>query len=168
MRSSELYRSGPSGVEFRNIKELNQDIGLTKLYVRTKLARVLLCRGFYRCKKLGQLGLKPDQAPWINATHPGAVSTDQPEQAIQAYGKLGKIRVKAARPLMKDPVDEGCQSILFVATSDAVAEKKMDGEHIVPDCKVTSTSSQAQDEQLQERCWNLVEGILTQKLAVSY
>ena len=73
---SELHRSGTSGVEFRDVEELNRGIGPTKLYARTKLAQVLLCRGFYRRKQLGQLGLKPGEAPWINAMHPDAVSTD--------------------------------------------------------------------------------------------
>lgn len=69
---------------------------------------------------------------------------------------------------MKDPVDEECRSMLFVATSNAVAEKKIDGEYIVPDRKVTSPSSQSQDEASQDRCWDLGEGILMQKLGVSY
>lgn len=45
--------------------------------------------------------------PWINATHPGGVNTDQQEQAVEAYGTKGKLGVKAVRPFLKDPVDEG-------------------------------------------------------------
>jgi NAD(P)-dependent dehydrogenase (short-subunit alcohol dehydrogenase family) len=167
-QSSEVHRHGTDGVEFRDVAEMNQDIGPTKLYARSKLAQVLLCRAFHRRKIRGELGLTPDQAPWINATHPGAVVTDQQDQAIEAYGTLGKIGVAALRPFMKDPVDQGCRPMLFAATSDAVAQEKIDGEYIVPDRKVSDVSKQGQDEELQERCWNLVESILKEKLGVSY
>ncbi|KAI0486174.1 NAD(P)-binding protein [Xylaria cf. heliscus] len=163
-QSSEVHRFGTSGVEFRGINEINTDIGPASLYARSKLAQVLLCRALYRRKMRGELGLTPDRAPWISATHPGAVVTDQQDQAVEAYGTIGKIGIKAMRPFMKDPVDEGCRSMLFAATSDVVAKEKIDGVYIVPDRKVTDPSTQAQDEELQERCWNLVEDILNQKL----
>ncbi|KAI1298960.1 hypothetical protein F5Y03DRAFT_366955 [Xylaria venustula] len=70
---------------------------------------------------------------------------------------------------MKDPVDEGCRSMLFAATSNAVAEQQqIDGEYIVPDCRITSPGDQAQDQELQDRCWDLVEDTLEQKLGISY
>ena len=65
---------------------------------------------------------------------------------------------------LKDPTDEGCRPMLFAATSDAIAEEKIDGEYIVPDRKVSDVSNQAKDVELQERCWVLVEGILKEKL----
>ncbi|KAI0189322.1 hypothetical protein EV127DRAFT_432461 [Xylaria flabelliformis] len=166
-QSSDMHRISTSGVEFRDVDEINRDIGATPLYARSKLAQVLLCRALHRRKMRGELGLTLNRAPWINATHPGAVVTDQQDQAVEAYGTLGKIGVKAVRPFMKDPVDEGCRPMLFAATSDAVAKEKIDGAYIVPDRKVTDPSAQAQDEELQERCWNFVEDILQQKLRVS-
>ncbi|KAI0459354.1 NAD(P)-binding protein [Xylaria acuta] len=166
-QASDVHRFGTSGVEFRDVNELNSDIGPTSLYARSKLAQVLLCRALYRRKMRGELGLAPGRGPWINATHPGAVVTDQQDQAVEAYGALGKIGVRAARPFMKDPMDEGCRPMLFAATSDAVVAEKIDGAYIVPDRKATDPSTQAQDEELQERCWNLVEDILKQKLGVS-
>ncbi|KAI0859531.1 NAD(P)-binding protein [Xylaria cubensis] len=166
-QSSDMHRISTSGVEFRDVDEINRDIGATPLYARSKLAQVLLCRALHRRKMRGELGLALNRAPWINATHPGAVVTDQQDQAVEAYGTLGKIGVKAVRPFMKDPVDEGCRPMLFAATSDAVAKEKIDGAYIVPDRKVTDPSAQARDEELQERCWNFVEDILQQKLRVS-
>jgi len=110
--------------------------------------------------------------PWINATHPGAVATDQLSQAVEAYGLLANLAVKVLRLFMKDPVDQGCRSMLFVETSDAVVGAEegdgVDGEYIVPDCKVTEPSKLARDEELRERCWNLVEGVLRDRLAVAY
>ncbi|RYC65532.1 hypothetical protein CHU98_g726 [Xylaria longipes] len=167
-QSSDVHRFSSSGVEFRDINEINRDIGPTSLYTRSKLAQVLLCRALHRRKVRGGLGLTPDRAPWINATHPGAVVTGQQDQAVEAYGTLGKIGVKAVRPFMKDPVDGGCRPMLFAATSDAVTKENIDGAYIVPDRKVTDPSAQAQDEELQERCWGLVEDILKQKLEVSH
>ncbi|KAI1642398.1 uncharacterized protein F4817DRAFT_362297 [Daldinia loculata] len=163
-QSSEMHRMGTSGVEFRDVAEINQDIGPTKLYSRSKLAQVLLCRTFNRRKQRGELGLVPGMGPWINATHPGGVNTDQPNQALDAYGTVGSMLIQAVRPFMKEPAEEGCRPILFAATSDAVAEEKIDGQYIIPDRKVSDVSNQAKDEELQERCWRLVEGILKEKL----
>ncbi|KAF2966399.1 hypothetical protein GQX73_g7189 [Xylaria multiplex] len=51
--------------------------------------------------------LSPDQAVWANDTHPGSVVTGQQDQAVEAYGTLGNIGVKAVRLFLKNPVDEG-------------------------------------------------------------
>jgi hypothetical protein len=63
---------------------------------------------------------------------------------------MGKLGVKAVRPFMKDPIDEGCRSALYAATAVEVGTKPIDGEYIVPDCKVTDVSKEAKDEQLAE------------------
>ena len=68
--------------------------------------------------------------PWINATHPGGVSTDQQEQAVDAYGTKGKIGVMAVRPFLKDPVDEGCKPALFAATSEDITKEKIQGQYV--------------------------------------
>lgn len=163
LQSSDFHRFSPEN-QFKDIAELNKDIGPMKLYGRTKLAQILQARALVRRKQRGELGLKPNSAPWINTTHPGAVVTDQQQQAIDAYGTLGKIGVKAVRPFMKDPIDEGCRSALFAATSPEVATEKMDGEYIVPDRKVTDTTKQAKTEELGESLWKLIEQVLTEKL----
>lgn len=169
-QSSDLHRMSPSDVKFADLAEINQDIGASYLYNRSKLAQLLIVYALQRRKQRGELGLKPGQAPWINATHPGGVLTDQQDQAIEAYGTLGKIGVMAVRPFMKDPIDQGCRPMLFAATSDAIKDEKIDGSYIVPDRKVTEPSSQAQDEKLQEALWKLTEKVLKDKLgsAVTY
>ncbi|KAI4593186.1 hypothetical protein KJ359_010110 [Pestalotiopsis sp. 9143b] len=164
IQSSEYHRIGTSNVHFRDMNEINQDIGPSTLYARSKLAGVLLCRAFHQRKQRGELGMQPGLAPFINATHPGGVVTDQQEQAVEAYGLLGKIGVKAARPFMKDPVDDGCRSMLFASTSPAVVEENIDGQYIVPDRKVTDVSSQGMDEELGERLWKLSEGTFHERL----
>ncbi|EME38376.1 hypothetical protein DOTSEDRAFT_67153 [Dothistroma septosporum NZE10] len=164
LQSSDLHRPAPSDTAFASVAELNQDIGAMNLYNRSKLAQVLLVRALHRRKQQSRLGLIPSSSPWINATHPGAVSTDQQEQAIEAYGTPGKLGVKAVRPFMKDPLDEGCRPILFAVTAREVGEEKIDGAYIVPDRKVTEPSKQAKDEELGERLWRLTKEILENKI----
>ena len=77
--------------------------------------------GFQTNKQMG---------PWINAVHPGGVSTDQPEQAVDAYGTLAKIAVTAVRPLLKDPVDGGSRPALFAATSGDIPREKIQGQYV--------------------------------------
>lgn len=163
-QSSEFHRFAPSDTKFQSIEELNTDIGPMKLYGRTKLGQILQARCLVRRKQRNELGLKAGQAPWIIATHPGGVVTDQQQQAIDAYGTLGKIGVKAVRPFMKDPIDEGCRPVLFAATSADVSAEGLDGCYIVPDRKVTGTSKQAEDEEVGENLWKLTEQILREKL----
>lgn len=166
LQSSDLHRAVPSSVEFASVEEINRDIGATLLYNRTKLAQVLFVRELVKRIQGGQFGevTAAHGEPWINATHPGAVSTDQPEQAVEAFGTLGKIGVAAVRPFMKDPVAKGCRSALFAATADDVVKDKIQGQYIVPDKKVTEPSNQAKDEKLAAALWNLTKKVLEEKV----
>lgn len=163
-QSSDFHRINTSGVDFRSVAEMNTDIGASALYNRTKLAQILLAQALVRRKARGELGMSPGKAPWINATHPGPVSTDQPEQAVEAYGVLGKVGVTLVRPFMKEPIDDGCRSMLFASTSSQIIDKHVDGAYIVPDCKIVEPSKQSQDEALQERCWDLTVDVLKGKM----
>lgn len=164
LQSSEMHRLGTENEKFLSLEEMNRDIGATNLYCRSKLAQILLVRALARRKEQGKLGLRTGEAPFINATHPGAVSTDQPSQAVDAYGMMGKLGVKSVRPFMKDPVDEGCRSALFAVASEDVAKEKVDGQYIIPDRKVSDVSKKARDEELQEQCWRLTGAVLREKI----
>ena len=131
LQSSGLHRACPSSSTFTSLDEINSDLGATNLYNRTKLAQILFVRALVRRMENNEPGFqsKKQIGPWINATHPGGVSTDQQEQAEDAYGTLGKIGVAAVRPLLKDPVDGGCKPALFAATSDAVPQDKIQGQY---------------------------------------
>lgn len=165
-QSSDLHRAAPSSVAFESIAEMNQDLGPTYLYNRTKLAEILFVRELVKRIKAGQFGeVTADQGlPWINATHPGGVKTDQPAQAEEAYGTLGKVGVAVVKPFMKDPVDEGCRPALFAATSDEIVKNKIQGAYIVPDRKVTDPSSKAKDEKLALNLWKLTQEVLESKI----
>ncbi|KAF1961879.1 NAD(P)-binding protein [Byssothecium circinans] len=165
-QSSDLHKMASSSIKFESIQEMNQDIGATHLYNRTKLAQVLFTHELVKRIKAEQFGTVTAERgqPWINATHPGGVKTDQQAQAVEAYGTLGKVGVAAVRPFMKDPVDEGCRPALFAATSDDIVKEKIQGRYIVPDRKVTDPSSQAQDEKLALNLWKLTKEVLESKL----
>ncbi|KAF2274502.1 NAD(P)-binding protein [Westerdykella ornata] len=165
-QSSELHRMTPSSVKFASVEEINQDIGPSYLYNRSKLAMILFVRELVKRIEAQQFGpvTKDKGEPWINATHPGGVATDQQKQAEDAYGLLGTIGVKAVRPFMKDPVKQGCRPILFAATSPDVVKEEIQGQYIVPDRKLTEPSSQAMDPELARNLWNLTKEVLQTKI----
>ena len=163
-QSSDMHQAIPSDVAFASKSEINTDIGATYLYGRTKLAQILWVRALH--KRLTQGAPAGDTTPdriFINATHPGANDTDQPKQAVDAYGTLGAIGATLVKPFMKDPVDGGCRSALFAATSEDIITDSIRGQYIVPDRQVTEPSSRAQDEEMGERLWALQEDLLKEK-----
>jgi len=166
LQSSEYHRLIKSTVKFNSVDEINTDVGASDLYARTKLAQVLFIRALVQRKAKGELGFNAshESGPWLNATHPGGVVTGQQDQAVDAYGTLGKIGVKAVRPFMKDPVDEGCRPVLFAVTSEDIVKECIQGEYIVPDRKVTEVSKSGKDAQLGENLWKLTEQILSDRL----
>jgi WW domain-containing oxidoreductase len=132
-QSSDLHRGiSSSTVHFASLDELNTDIGAAQLYNRSKLAQILFIRALAKHARNGELGFDDAAAkgPWINATHPGGVKTDQQKQAVDAYGTLGKVGVAAVRPFMKDPVDEGCRPALFAVTSEDVVKEQIQGQYV--------------------------------------
>jgi NAD(P)-dependent dehydrogenase (short-subunit alcohol dehydrogenase family) len=165
-QSSDLHKGADSSMKFESIDEMNQDIGAMKLYNRTKLAQILFLRELYFRIKAGEFGQVTDKQglPWINATHPGGVVTDQQDQAVEAYGALGKAGVAAVRPFMKDPVSQGCRPALFATASQDIVTEKIQNSYIVPDKKVEETSKQARDEKLSRNLWRLTKQVLESKV----
>ncbi|KAI9830704.1 MAG: hypothetical protein M1826_004533 [Phylliscum demangeonii] len=163
-QSSDLHRMAPADIHFASLHEINQDLGPSYLYNRTKLALILFVRALVRRMEQRQLGFTSGHQVWVNATHPGAVKTDQQQQAVDAYGVAAKVLAFVTTPLTKDPVDEGCRPVLFAATSADVVKERVQGEYIVPDRKVTAPSAQAQDANLGEQLWKLSMDLLQQKL----
>lgn len=52
---------------------------------------------------------------------------DQQDRAVETYGRKGKLGVQAVRPFVKDPVDQGCRSAPFAATTDDIGKRNLDG-----------------------------------------
>ena len=130
--SSDLHRAPLSSTIFTSIDEINTDLGPNSLYARTKLAQILVVRALVRRMQNNEPGFQSPKflGPWVNATHPGGVKTDQQQQAVEAYGTKGKVGVAAVKPFLKDPVDEGCRSALFAATSEDVVTEKIQGQYV--------------------------------------
>lgn len=165
--SSDLHRGAEAETEFKDVAEINTDTGPMKLYNRSKLAQVLGMLAIQRRMQNGGdsvVNATAQDKIYVNATHPGAVVTPQQDQAVEAYGTLGKIGVKATRPFMKDPVKSGCRSALFAATSTEVEDQGITGKYIVPDKKVTEPSDKSQDVELGERLWKLSLQLLDERL----
>lgn len=101
-QSSSLHIAGVENVMFESIEEINQDVGPSILYNRTKLADILVA--FKIDRDLKAAGVNNI---FVNATHPGLVATEQQEQAVDAYGKWMGILFAAMTPAAKDPIDEG-------------------------------------------------------------
>ena len=170
-QSSEMHRATDSNAQFQTVEEINQDIGPMSLYNRSKLAQVLGTLAIDRRLQTGSDPMLKAGAVdkiFVNATHPGAIETPQQEQAIEAYDTLGKIGVAIVRPFMSDPVKKGCLPALFAATSPEVEVQAISGKYITPNKKVTSPSSKAQEELLQDRLWYLSLNLLKQKLPSVY
>ncbi|KAF8536735.1 hypothetical protein BDD12DRAFT_988164 [Trichophaea hybrida] len=167
LQSSDLHKLAPSSTSFSTLAEINIDIGPSYLYNRSKLAQILFIRGLVQRLNDGRLGdgQGGEKNLFCNATHPGAVSTCQQEQAEDAYGLLGKAAVKVARPFMKDPVTEGCLPALWAATAGEVKSENVTGQYITPPNKASEPSKQAQDQALADRLWELSERLLREKLA---
>lgn len=125
MQSSSLHDTAVSDVKFESIQEINTDIGATRLYDRTKLGLILFA--FKLDRELKAAGINNI---FVNATHPGLVGTDQQSQAVDAYGSwLGLINT-LMRPIMKDPIDEGCRPALYAATDPDIVAKKISGRYV--------------------------------------
>jgi len=163
MQSSSLHDTAVSDVKFASIDEINTDIGATRLYDRTKLAMILFAFKLDR-----ELKAKGINNIFVNATHPGLVGTDQQSQAVDAYGSWLGVINKVMRPIMKDPIDEGCRPALFAATDPDIVQKGIRGRYIIPDKKVTDPSKQAQDETLANRHWKLCNDMLQKTLGISF
>jgi WW domain-containing oxidoreductase len=174
LQSSDLHRMAPRSTKFADIDEINTDIGPSYLYNRTKLAQILFVRQLVQRLQEGKMngleGLENiDPAAvenlFINATHPGAVSTEQQKQAEEAYGMLATAAVKVARPFMSEPITQGCLPALWAATAEDVKRERVNGAYTVPPAKVTEPSAMAKDLELGDNLWRLSESLLREKLA---
>ncbi|KAL7274219.1 hypothetical protein RUND412_002895 [Rhizina undulata] len=164
LQSSDLHKAAPGSIKFANIDEINTNIGPAFLYNRSKLAQLLFMRTLVQRLADGRIGEGTNENLFVLSTHPGAVSTMQQKQAEEAYGTVAKIAVAMARPLMRDPNEDGPLPMLFAATSPEVKEKKLTGTYITPPGNVSEPTNQAQDDALAENLWTLSENLLKEKL----
>ncbi|KAI5777377.1 hypothetical protein EDC01DRAFT_678883 [Geopyxis carbonaria] len=166
LQCSDLHRATPATVRFEHIDEINEDIGPSYLYNRSKLAQLLFLRGLNRRLQEGTLGnAKYHGNLYVNATHPGAVSTTQQDQAIEAYGTLAKVATAVARPFMKNPVTDGCLPALWAATSPDIVTNSVNGAYIIPPNKISEPSKQSQNDTLENNLWNVSLKLLKDRIS---
>lgn len=125
IQSSSLHQAAQSSTKFASISEINSDIGPSYLYNRSKLAVLLFMREL--------LARRPDlkeKNVFVNCTHPGAVSTTQQDQAIEAYGTPAKVLTAVLRPVLADPIHQGCLPALWAATSEDVKKDGVTGCYV--------------------------------------
>lgn len=132
LQSSELHRAPLSSTRFTSLDETDTNLGPKSLYSRTNLAQILFVRALVCRWMNNEPGFQAPEntGPWVNTTHPGVVSTDQPAQAIEAYGTKAKISAMTVKPFSKEPADEGCMSALFAATSEYFVTEKIQVQYV--------------------------------------
>ncbi|KAK4686698.1 hypothetical protein P7C73_g3423, partial [Tremellales sp. Uapishka_1] len=163
--SSELHRASPE-VEFASLEELsddNKDMDPTRLYARAKLCNILFI------KELAKRHLPPltSSTPIMAlSTHPGTVSTEQQKGATEAYGMAGKL-LEGAAALLFMSKEQGSESALWAGTGKTAFERKeeVQGRYFSEaDGKVGTESSQAMEDGLAEKLWDLSKRILKDKI----
>ncbi|KFA68989.1 hypothetical protein S40285_08858 [Stachybotrys chlorohalonatus IBT 40285] len=152
--ASNMHQSTPSSTRFESLDEINQDLGASALYGRSKLANILFARWFNR--NVTQQG-HPNII--MNATHPGFVSSRMSKEQIHEPYPLGGYGVSVlAEPLKKDQF-EGAVSTVYAATVT-----KNSGEFICPPAVPEPGTKMAQDEQLADRLMELTKRVIGEKL----
>lgn len=152
MLGSNAYMATPSDCKFESLDELNQKLGPTAQYGRSKLAAILYAR--YLAKHLTQ------SHPNIlaNSTHPGFVDTKMTRQDIhEAYPFAGYAMSVGMAPFKKD-IMMGCVSTMFVATKTSKS-----GEYICPPAVAESGNALARNAELGERLMKLTRDLVKEK-----
>ncbi|KAJ9104032.1 hypothetical protein QFC19_004166 [Naganishia cerealis] len=162
MQSSELHRSSPFKVEFKNEEEVNDNSRDPNiLYSRSKLMMILFA------KELARRVLTPAGDHILSiAVHPGAVATGQEAGLSEAYGLLGDAIYAVSRVAFMSP-DQGSESALWAATSPKIAQEphKYQGAYLrQPDDSLGTESNQAKDETLAHNLWELSKRVIKEKI----
>lgn len=151
-QASNAHRQAPNDTRFEDLEELNQDLGPSAQYGRSKLANMLYSRYFTRkVTRAGQPNIL------MNSTHPGFVSTKMSKQDIFEPFPLGGYAMKGIEPFKKSQF-EGAKPAIFAAT---VTDQS--GQYICPPAVPESGSKLAEDDALADRLMRLTRQIVMQK-----
>ncbi len=88
----------------------------------------------------------------INSVHPGIVQTDISRHLLK-YKIFNLIAPVFAYFFMMKPI-EGAQTVIYLATSDKVAETS--GKYFA-DCKMEKLTDNATDDETAEKLWKISE-----------
>jgi len=151
-QSSNAHEGTPKDCKFASLEELNQDLGPSAQYGRSKLANLLYMR--YLARHLS----KEHPNILANATHPGVVETKMSTQDIhEPYPIMGYAMSVLMKPVKKDQW-MGAASLLYASTKTTNT-----GEYICPPAVPESGSGLANDEQLGEQLMKLTRELVKEK-----
>ena len=114
------------------------------VYSKSKLCNILFTRAL--AKRLAGTGVT------TNSLHPGFVATRFGDQSGGVVQRL----VAIAKPVGAISPEEGAQTIIYLAASPDVA--KVSGEYFY-ECKVTTPTQHARNDEDAERLWQVSVGI---------
>ncbi|RMZ72807.1 retinol dehydrogenase 12 [Pyrenophora seminiperda CCB06] len=141
---SNAHENAPKDTDFSSLASLNQDLGPTTLYGRSKLAVILYAKYLARHLHTSHPNILS------NATHPGVVETRQSTEHIHEAYPLGGYAMSVGLAPFKKTQFEGAVSTVFAATMT-----EGNGEYICPPAIVEKGSELANDEALGERLMEL-------------
>ncbi|KAF9434272.1 hypothetical protein BGZ76_008271 [Entomortierella beljakovae] len=132
-------------------------------YNRSKLANILYVKALER--RLTGAGYNQ---VYVNAVHPGYVSTEVDENVESTVGYVASKVLNKTRELIGRTAAEGAVSQLYCATSPQIEEKNLSGRYFVPDAHEITPGSFALNVELQERLYKYSEDFMAKRGLLAY
>ncbi|KAI9591451.1 hypothetical protein BDF19DRAFT_455054 [Syncephalis fuscata] len=151
--------SGGVGLTLEAIND-KKAFGSMRCYGQSKLANILASSQFAR--QVSQGTDRPTVL--VNAVHPGIVSSDLGRNVEDSHGWIVNQGNKLFYGLFSMSSANGALTSLYAATSDEVKEKGYNGKYFIPYGKLSTPSSYAQDETLQDNLWTFTQSLFNEKL----
>ncbi|KAG0041187.1 hypothetical protein BGZ83_002198 [Gryganskiella cystojenkinii] len=149
MLSSSLHEhTVKGGIDFETLNDDTKSDPHQR-YGRSKLAPVLFGKALAR--RLG------DEKVFVNAAHPGFVSTEMTDPKKASFGRIGKAIFGFFVRNLAVTADIGALTQLHLATSPEIENKAITGGYFIPIGHQIQPSKYARDEQLQEKLWTWSE-----------
>ncbi|KAF9971910.1 hypothetical protein BGZ73_005042 [Actinomortierella ambigua] len=159
MTSSMMHEvTVPEGIDFDTLNDVKHSNMATR-YGRSKLANILFAKALDR-RLAGE-------KVYVNAIHPGYVTSDLDRQAKDVVGTIGAKITHASNWLWGMRPAKGCLTQLYAGTSPEIEEKDLRGRYFVPHGKELRPSKFAFDEALQDKLWEFSEKLMEEKVKAS-
>ncbi|KAI1314549.1 hypothetical protein EDD11_002024 [Mortierella claussenii] len=145
----------PGGIDFETLNDESKSKPHTR-YGRSKLANILFAKELARRLK--------DEKVYVNAVHPGFVSTELSRHASTVYGAVAGVFERGVTAVAAMNPKKGSLTQLYAATSPEVEEKDIRGRYFIPIANEIQPSAYARDEELQEKLWTFSEDLVREKI----
>ncbi|KAK3386823.1 alcohol dehydrogenase-like protein Bli-4 [Podospora didyma] len=156
-QASNAHVGAPKDTQFASLEEINEDAGPNGQYGRSKLANILYTRYFDRnVTKNGHPNI------FMNATHPGFVSTKQSKEDIhEPYPIAGYAMSFGMDPIKKDKFQGA------VPTVYAVTMAEDSGQFICAPATPEAGSEMSQNDKLGDNLMDLTKKLASERCGVS-